>query len=173
MKQQLVANVLVLNTGGTFNKRYDPIRGELFVPCDDRAVASVLAEFRGNVACRVQGLIYKDSLEMNEADRARMAQAILDGAESHVLVVHGTDTMHLSAAHLAGACPGKRIVLTGAMLPYALGEREAAMNFALSMGWLLAGATPGVFIGMHGLVLPYARMIKDRAHGVFRAEPEQ
>lgn len=160
--------VLVLNTGGTFNKRYDPIRGELFVPEDNLAVESVLAEFCGNLACRVQGLLYKDSLEMTEDDRALMAQAIHAAAETRVLVVHGTDTMHLSAAFLAGACPEKRIVLSGAMLPYALGAQEAAMNFALSMGWLLAGDAPGIYVGMHGLALPYTQIVKDRQNGVFR-----
>ena len=97
-----------------------------------------------------------------------MARAILAADETCVLVVHGTDTMHLSAAHLAQACPKKRIVLTGAMLPYALSVQEAAMNVALSLGWLLADDAPGVYIGMHGLVLPYTQIAKDRQKGVFR-----
>jgi len=163
-----IMDVLVLNTGGTLNKRYDPIRGELFVPQDNRAVESILAVLQGNVTCRIQGLLYKDSLDMNEQDRAAMAQAILTADESHVLVVHGTDTMHLSAAHLAQACPDKRIVLTGAMLPYAYGVQEAAMNVALSLGWLLADDAPGVYIGMHGLVQPFTHIAKDRDKGVFR-----
>ncbi|OYY73324.1 MAG: hypothetical protein B7Y40_10100 [Gammaproteobacteria bacterium 28-57-27] len=164
-----MSDVLVLNTGGTFNKRYDPIKGELFVPQDNHAVEAIVAEFHGNLSCRIQGLLYKDSLEMNEQDRAVMTQAILDADETRVLVVHGTDTMHLSAACLAQACPAKRIVLTGAMLPYALGAQEAVTNFALSLGWLLAGYAPGVCIGMHGLVLPHAQIVKDRQNGVFRA----
>jgi len=164
-----IMDVLALNTGGTLNKRYDPIRGELFVPQDNQAVESILAVLQGNVACRIQGLLYKDSLDMNEQDRASMARAILAADETRVLLVHGTDTMHLSAAHLASACPEKRIVLTGAMLPYAFGAQEAAMNVALSLGWLLADDAPGVYIGMHGLVLPYTQIAKDRQNGVFRA----
>lgn len=166
-------NILVLNTGGTLNKRYDPIRGELFVPQDNQAVESILAVLQGNVACRIQGMLFKDSLDMDEQDRASMAQAILAADENRVLLVHGTDTMHLSAAHLAQACSekrvGKRIVLTGAMLPYAFGAQEAAMNVALSLGWLLADDAPGVYIGMHGLVLPFTHIAKDREQGVFRS----
>jgi len=161
-------NLLVLNTGGTLNKRYDPIRGELFVPQDNQALESILAVLQSNVACRIQGLLYKDSLDMNEQDRVAMARAILAVDETHVLLVHGTDTMHLSAAYLAQACPEKRIVLTGAMLPYAFGAQEAAMNVALSLGWLLADDAPGVYIGMHGLVLPFTHIAKDRDKGVFR-----
>ena len=167
MKQQPA--VLVLNTGGTFNKRYDPLRGELFVPEDDLAVETLLAEFRGNLAYRVLGLLYKDSLAMTDADREYLAHQINAATERHVLVIHGTDTLSLSAAHFAKMCPDRRIVLTGAMVPHAFEPREAALNFALGMGYLLAGDAPGVFIAMHGLVLPHAQMAKDRQNGVFRA----
>ena len=165
-------DVLVINTGGTFNKRYDEISGELFVPADERAVTDVLAEFRGNLAIRLLGLLHKDSLEMTEGDRDALARAILEAPERRVLIVHGTDTMHLSAARLATACPGRRIVLTGAMKPHAYDRQEAAVNLGLSMGWLMAAEDAGVFIGMHGLVRDYAHIVKDRAHGVFRARRE-
>ncbi|MEW5839177.1 MAG: asparaginase domain-containing protein [Pseudomonadota bacterium] len=161
--------VLVLNTGGTFNKRYDPIGGDLFVARDDQAVEAALAQFRGNLACRVQGLIYKDSLEMDEEDRALLAREIAAATETHVLVVHGTDTMSLSADAVAKCCPEKRIVFSGAMTPYAFAPQEGAMNLALGMGWLLSGDTPEVRIAMHGLVLPYAQIVKDRQNGVFVA----
>ena len=160
--------ILVLNTGGTLNKRYDPIRGELFVPQDNRAVESILAELQGNLAWRIEGLLYKDSLEMNDDDRACIAKSVQSAEETRVLLVHGTDTMHLSAAYLAKTCPNKRIVLTGAMLPYAFGVQEAAMNVALSLGWLITDDAPGVYIGMHGLVLPHTHIAKDRQKGVFR-----
>ncbi len=164
---QLDRPVLLINTGGTFNKRYDPLRGELYVPQDDRAIAAILGDFHANLRVRVQGMIYKDSLAMNDQDRAALADAIHVAEERHVLVVHGTDTMHLTAAYLAQACPGRRIVLTGAMQPYAFYAQEAAMNLALSMGWLLAGDEAEVRIGMHGLVLPHAQIIKDRQNGIF------
>ncbi len=163
-----MTDMLLINTGGTFNKRYDEISGELFVPADERAVEAVLAEFRSNLAIRLLGLIHKDSLEMTEDDRETIAQAILDVPERKVLIVHGTDTMHLTAAHLATRCPGRRIVLTGAMKPYACDRQEAAMNLALSTGWLQADDAPGVAIGMHGLVRPHDRIAKDRQCGVFR-----
>ncbi|MEO1752133.1 asparaginase domain-containing protein [Thiofaba sp. EF100] len=164
-----MADILILNTGGTFNKRYDEISGELFVPQDEQAVEAILAELRGNLAFRLVGLIHKDSLAMDDADREQIAQTILAAQESKILIVHGTDTMHLTAAHLAARCPGRRIVLTGAMKPYAYDRQEAVVNLALSLGWLIAGEGAGVHIGMHGLVRPHAGMVKDRVRGVFRA----
>jgi L-asparaginase len=164
-----MADILILNTGGTFNKRYDEIRGELFVPQDEQAVEAILAELRGNLDFRLVGLIHKDSLEMDDDDREQIAQTILAAEERKILIVHGTDTMHMTAAHLAACCPTRRIVLTGAMKPYAYDRQEAAVNLALSLGWLIAGEEDGVHIGMHGLVRPHAGIVKDRVRGVFRA----
>lgn len=164
-----MADILILNTGGTFNKRYDEITGELFVPRDEQAVEAILAKLRGNLDFRLVGLIHKDSLAMDDTDREQIAQTILSAEERKVLIVHGTDTMHLTAAHLAVRCPKRRIVLTGAMKPYACDRQEAAVNLALSLGWLIAGEEDGVHIGMHGLVRPHTGIVKDRVNGVFRA----
>ena len=166
MKQQAIR---LFNTGGTLNKRYDPLSGELFVPRDDLAVQSMLQSFAGNLPIQVQGLIYKDSLAMTDADRAQLAEAIHAAPEQRILIVHGTDTMHLSAAYLAAACPGRRVVFTGAMMPYAFAPQEAAMNLALAVGWLQAGEAAEVRIAMHGLVLPHTQIVKDRQNGRFVA----
>ena len=164
-----MADILVINTGGTFNKRYDEISGELYVPSDESAIDAILAEFRGNLDVRVLGLVHKDSLAMTGADRGLIARAILDASEHAVLIVHGTDTMHLTAGYLDQICRGRRIVLTGAMKPYAYDRQEAAVNLALSLGWLMASEEAGVYIGMHGLVRSQASIVKDRVNGVFRA----
>jgi L-asparaginase len=34
--------VLILNCGGTFNKRYNPLNGELEIPYDNKAVEAIL-----------------------------------------------------------------------------------------------------------------------------------
>jgi L-asparaginase len=163
-----MSTVLVINTGGTFNKRYDPVTGQLFVPDDTRAVSAILAEFHGNLAYRLLSVLHKDSLDMNADDRALLARTIESAHEHKILIVHGTDTMHLSAQYLEAQCAGRRIVLTGAMLPYAYDRQEATVNLALSLGWLMAGEEAGVFIGMHGLVHPHAQIVKNREQGVFR-----
>lgn len=163
-----MSDLLIVNTGGTFNKRYREIEGDLVVPADELALEAMLVHFRGNVDYRLIGPIHKDSLEMSEADRALLARRIDEEAAARVLVVHGTDTLHLSAAYLETHCPGRRIVLTGAMRPAAFADSDAAMNFAMSYGFLMADTAPGVFIGLHGLVRPHGQIAKDRAAGVFR-----
>lgn len=164
-----MSELLIVNTGGTFNKRYREIEGDLAVPADELALEGMLVHFRGNVDYRLIGLIHKDSLEMNEADRALLARRINEEAHARILVVHGTDTLHQSAAFLEAQCPGRRIVLTGAMRPAAFADSDAMMNFAMSYGFLMADRAPGVFIGLHGLVRPHGQISKDRMAGVFRA----
>jgi L-asparaginase len=105
---------------------------------------------------------------MDEADRQRLAEAVLKAPQERVVVVHGTDTMLQSAAVLRDALrgTGKRVVLTGAMVPYAFDPVEASANLAsaLTAARFLA---PGVYVAMHGLVLPYGEIRKNYARGVF------
>ncbi len=159
----------LFNTGGTFNKRYDPGRGELIVPADDRAVERALEPLRINLEIAVTGLIYKDSLEMDDADRQILADTICNVEERHLVVVHGTDTMDRSAEAVAkrlAQAPGKCVVFTGAMVPFFLDGVEATANLTLA----LASARilpPGVYIAMHGLALPYTQIRKNREKGIF------
>ena len=52
----------ILNTGGTFNKRYNPINGLVEVPYDNLAVEMIMRNFSEPV--NLAGVIYKDSLDM-------------------------------------------------------------------------------------------------------------
>jgi len=155
--------VIILNTGGTFNKRYDPVKGRLIVPKDDEAVEDFLK--KSHWQARVEGLIYKDSLEFEEQDRQELLEAAKK-ATTPVVIVHGTDTMDLSAAFLAKHLEKKVVVFTGAMVPYSIDPTEASANLSLALG--AAGyMEDGVWIAIHGLVARYDRIYKDRKKGVF------
>ena len=158
----------ILNTGGTFNKRYDPIEGKLFVPEENEAIERITASMAHNLAFIVDGLIYKDSLDMNEADRMQLCDAIDSVETSAVVVVHGTDTMHQSAQAAAKRVRNKRIIFTGAMIPFSIDPVEATANLALAIA-AARQVGSGVFIAMHGLILPYDRIVKNREAGRFEA----
>jgi len=155
----------IFNTGGTFNKRYDPVKGELFVPSDDRAVETILQTMCAPV--HLHGLIYKDSLEMDDADRETLGEAVRSVGDSSVVVVHGTDTMDLSAAHLASLELEKVIVLTGAMVPFSIDPVEATANLAMAMGLAQANERRGVYICMQGIFAPFEQIRKNREEGTF------
>ncbi|WP_300367126.1 asparaginase domain-containing protein [Hydrogenimonas sp.] len=159
----------IINTGGTFNKRYDPVKGELFVPADDRAVEEALASMRHGCEITISGTLYKDSLDMDNADRDLLCEIVANLEEREIVVVHGTDTMDKSAAALArrlGTGEGRRVVLTGAMMPFSIDPVEATANLASAVT-AVPFLAPGVYIAMHGLVLPYDKIRKNRESGLF------
>jgi len=159
-------DVLVLSTGGTFNKYYDPVAGLLRVDPDASAIRELCRKMRIDPVLHT--LIGKDSLEMNDADREEILRSVREAPQKRILVIHGTDTMDRSAARIAEAgCP-KRVVFSGAMVPYAVDPVEAAANFALALGFLIASEKEGVFIAMHGIADDYRNVVKDRKEGLFR-----
>ncbi len=158
--------ITVFSTGGTFNKIYNPLSGQLEIDPEARALREISR--RWHCAMEIQTLLHKDSLEMDDADRRELAEAIRRSPHTKILVVHGTDTMDQSAAYLAETFGlSRQIVLTGAMVPYSIDPVEATANFASGLGWLLSGGTPGIHIAMHGLILPYERIVKERQIGYF------
>jgi len=156
--------VLIINTGGTFNKRYDPITGELFVPCDNSAVEAVIAVLAEVV--QVEGILYKDSLEMDDTDRTVLCETIKRCTEDSVIVVHGTDTMELSAEAVARMNLKKTVIFTGAMVPFSIDPLEATANLAMAMGFALRSCS-GVYIVMQGVCGQYNHVRKNRVIGKF------
>jgi len=157
--------MLILNSGGTFNKRYNPISGELEVPYDNYAIERILE----SVSCEydLAGVVYKDSLEMNTDDRKMLANIILESQENKFLVVHGTDTMHLSAEFFNEIFDDRIIVLTGAMKPFEIDTVESTLNLGMAMGFLNAATETGVYICMNGYIERWNKIEKNRTIGKF------
>ncbi len=160
-----IESVTLLSTGGTFNKIYDPIAGELRVDPTARAVVKIAEAWR----CRLKlvPIIGKDSLEMDEKDREEIAQSIREEKNRKILIIHGTDTIDKSAAYLAERFRDRQILLTGAMIPWSIDPVEATANLASALGWMLGNETSGTYIAMHGLILPHDRIVKERKQGLF------
>ncbi len=157
--------MLILNTGGTFNKRYNPLSGEMEVPYDNLAVEKILSNF--TYEPELAGLIYKDSLEMEIEDRKTMAKIIAASADTHFVIIHGTDTMDMSAAFLDEVLEDRVVVFTGAMVPFEIDPIEATSNLAMALGFAKNEKTPGVYICMQGSVAKHDRIVKNRATGKF------
>lgn len=156
--------MLILNTGGTFNKRYNPLNGELEVPLDDAAVLSVITLF--SMPVRVEGIVYKDSLEMTPDDRELLGKTISQSDENTIVVIHGTDTMDLSAQYIASLGLDKVVVFTGAMVPFSIETIEATANLSMAIGYA-RNASSGVYIVMQGVCGSYDTIIKNKNIGKF------
>jgi L-asparaginase len=157
--------IRILVTGGTFDKKYDELTGRLFFR--DTHVPEMLRLGRARLDLTVETVMMIDSLEMDEAGRARIVDRCRTTHERAIVVTHGTDTMIDTARALATAqLADKTIVLTGAMVPYAFGSSDGLFNLgsALSFVQILA---PGVYIAMNGQQFAWKACWKNRETGVF------
>ena len=111
-------SIRIVVTGGTFDKEYDELHGTLYFLHSH--VEEMLQRGRCHLDVTIEEVMMMDSLDMTESDRARIVDACARCAESQVVITHGTDTMVDTARALARHVSGKTIVLTGAMVPYAL-----------------------------------------------------
>ena len=157
--------ILIINTGGTFNKFYDPIKGKLRVDQGSKALKSLTSKWLCDF--EITNIIGKDSLEMSSHDRLELLAVISQSAFDDIIVIHGTDSMELTAEYLADADMEKRIILTGAMVPYSIDPVEASANFASAFGYLQSLHDHGIYIVMNGLFGSYEKIKKDRKHGKF------
>ncbi|WP_066159815.1 asparaginase domain-containing protein [Aliarcobacter skirrowii] len=160
------SKITVINTGGTFNKRYNPITGELEVPNDSIALDEILS-YCYNIDFDVLNIISKDSLEMSDVDRELIVKTIKNIKNENIIIVHGTDTMDLTAKYLDEKIKDKTIILTGAMLPISINKIEATLNFSQAIGFLNSKCENGIYISMHGSVKNYKKIIKNRELGKF------
>lgn len=158
-----MADILVLTTGGTIDKLYFDALSEYQI--GDSVVDRLLATARVTKPFRVHGLMRKDSLDLDDADRAAIVTAAMDAPERQIIITHGTDTMTKTAKALAGIT-NKTIVLFGALAPARFAESDATFN--LGMAFAAAQfAPPGVWIAMNGTIFPADRVRKDRAANAF------
>jgi len=160
--------ILIISTGGTFNKIYNPKNGMLEIDKDARAVKELAKKW----LCKFEilNIIGKDSLEMSNQDRLELLGTISQSNYEYILVIHGTDTIKITAEFLAEIFEDRIIVLTGAMKPFEIDSVEASLNFGMAVGFAKACEKNGVYICMNGLVEPWDKIEKNRALGRFERE---
>ena len=159
---------LVLNTGGTFNKIYNDITGELVVSNNNFMIESILKASKIDRII-IKSIIHKDSLDMNNKDRKKIIKYIEKSKSQYVIIVHGTDTMEKTAKFIWKNINNKVIILTGAMVPYSINKVEATANLSMAIGFLQGKKIKNdVYIAMHGKVKRYNKIFKNREYGIFQ-----
>jgi len=152
--------MLILNSGGTFNKRYNKINGELEVPFDNEAIEKILSYV--DLEYNLAGVVYKDSLEMDINDRKMLASIIMESTDDTFIIVHGTDTISKSAEFLDEVFNDRKIILTGSMKPFEIDNIEATLNLGIALGFAKSIQENGVYICMSGLVEPWNKIEKNK-----------
>ena len=162
--------VRLIITGGTFDKQYDAVRGELTF--QKTHMPQILDTVGCTVPVELELNQLVDSLEMGEEARERIVRSCRRALESRIVITHGTDTMTVTADRLQHAATEdetlleKTIVLTGAMVPFTVAGSDALFNLG---GALVAvqSLPPGVYIVMHGQTFTAGAVRKDRERGRF------
>ena len=165
----------IIITGGTFDKRYDAIRGQLSFA--DTHLPDIVSQVRCSLPIELEINQLVDSLDMQDDNRQRVLEACRRAPEPFIIITHGTDTMAETAGVLgraleAGepALTGKRIVLTGAMVPYSVSGSDALFNLGSAVAAVQL-VPPGVYVAMNGRCFSWHAVRKNRARGVFEGEP--
>jgi L-asparaginase len=163
--QNMRDRIRILATGGTFDKEYNELTGELFF--QNTHVEDMLGLGRSLLDVEVETLMMIDSLQMTAADRKLILERCLEAPENRLVITHGTDTMEQTAAVLGPALSGKTVVLTGAMVPYTFGSSDGMFNLGTALAFVQT-LPPGVYIAMNGQWFEWDRVRKNRELGVFQ-----
>ena len=158
--------IRIFVTGGTFDKEYDELRGQL--DFEDTHLPEMLRLGRCQLDVSVRTLMMVDSLEMTDAERDQVVNACRAAAETCIVITHGTDTMVETARALARGVEGKTVVLTGAMVPYAFGSSDGLFNLGSALSFVQT-LPAGVYIAMNGQAFAWDRVRKNRETGTFEA----
>jgi len=140
--------IQIVTTGGTIDKVYFDANSEFEV--GESLLPELLSESNIHDGYQITGLMRKDSLEMDDADRELVRHTVASSDYDKILITHGTDTMAETAQALT-AIKDKTIVLMGAMQPARMRRSDAVFN--LGFAWASVQLLPaGVYIAMNGEV---------------------
>ncbi len=162
-------SIRIFITGGTFDKEYDEINGQLFF--NETHMPEMLKLGRCRLEVDIRTLMMIDSLQMTTDDRNLIAENCARAEADRIIVTHGTDTMVETAKVLAGKNIDKTIVITGAMIPYKFGSSDGLFNLGSALAF--AQTLPhGVYIAMNGRWFNWNNVWKNKKSGIFEELPE-
>jgi len=150
-------HLTIVTTGGTIDKIYFDDKSQFQI--GDPQIGEILTALGVAFTFEVIPVMRKDSLHMDDADRAKIRAAIEGQPHRPVLVTHGTDTMVETARALVGI-PGKVIVLTGALNPALFRGSDAVFNVGCAVG-AVQTLPDGVYIAMNGRIWDPMRVRKN------------
>uniref|UniRef100_A0A7C4TIX5 Asparaginase n=1 Tax=candidate division WOR-3 bacterium TaxID=2052148 RepID=A0A7C4TIX5_UNCW3 len=157
-------DIRIFVTGGTFDKEYNELTGELYFK--DTHIPQMLRLGRCRLQVEIRTLMMVDSRNMADDDREIIARNCINAKEDRIVITHGTDTMVETAKYLAERVKNKTIVLTGAMVPYTFGSSDGMFNLGCALAFVQV-LPPGIYIAMNGRYFTYDNVRKNKKTGEF------
>lgn len=157
-------NIRIFITGGTFDKEYNELDGQLFFK--DTHLHDLLEMGRNKVPVEIRTLMMIDSLAMTDEDRALIVHQCKNCDEDRIVITHGTDTMAETAKVIAASITDKTIILTGAMIPIKFGSSDGLFNLGSALAFAQS-LSPGVYVAMNGRYFNWNNVRKNKLTGIF------
>ena len=157
-------SIKIIVTGGTFDKEYNELNGELYF--NKTHVSEMLKLGRSRIELKIITLMMRDSLHMTDADVKIIMDECQNSEEDKILITHGTDKMSNTAKVLGQSVKNKTVVLTGAIIPYAFGSSDGMFNLGSALAFVQT-LPYGVYIAMNGRYFHYNNLNKNKQNGNF------
>jgi len=157
-------SIKIIVTGGTFDKEYNELNGDLYF--NKTHVSEMLKLGRSRIKNKIVTLMMRDSLLMTNSDVNAILDECRNSKEDKILITHGTDKMVNTAKVLGHSIENKTIVITGAIIPYAFGSSDGMFNLGSALAFVQT-LPNGVYIVMNGKYFHYNNVNKNKKNGNF------
>ena len=162
--------LFILTTGGTIEKIYDEFEGSLQNK-DTIVKNKILQKLRlPYTEIQVEHIMAKDSLVMDDKDRASILESIKSYARfgNPIVVLHGTDTMDLTSKFCFENLKdiSVPVVFTGAMKPQGFDDSDPTQNVIEAI-FAARIMKPGFYVTFHGKLFTVPNVKKNKQRGTF------
>ena len=157
-------HIKIFATGGTFDKEFNEINGELYFK--ETNLYELLELGRSQLDVKIETLMMIDSLKMSKDDRKYIINKCKNEKTDRIIITHGTDTMVETAKLLAEKITDKTVIFTGAMIPIKFGSSDGLFNLGSALSFVQT-LEPGVYITMNGRYFTWDNVHKNKKLGIF------
>ena len=143
--------ITFIQTGGTIDKDYPLIKRGYAFEIGDPAIERLLKKLRPSFEYEIISLLKKDSQDITDEDRNQVLSCCKELTNDRIIITHGTDVLHYTAAALAFALEGLGIpvILVGAQRSSDRGSSDASMNLICAAQFIVKSDFAGVALCMH------------------------
>ena len=156
--------IKIFATGGTFDKEFNEINGELFFK--ETNLYQLLQLGRSQLNVKIETLMMVDSLKMTQLEKNYIVNKCKKEKTDRIIITHGTDTMVDTAKLIAKNITDKTIILTGAMIPIKFGSSDGLFNLGSALSFIQT-IDAGVYITMNGRYFNWDNVRKNKKLGIF------
>ena len=143
--------ICILHTGGTIASKVDYVTGAVAARFEPEELLDAVPELANHARIRTKklGNMWSDDIRARHWNAMMLAaKEAFDSGAVGVVITHGTDTMHYSAAAAAfawaggGGRPPGRIVFTGSQRSSDRGSTDGTENLIAAVHWAAHGPPP-------------------------------